>query len=55
MRRSASHSAFHNYVRAVFAASSDRSKVLRKRRAIWLNLLSRQFVERITAMNMYSR
>ena len=55
MRPGASHSAFHNYVRAVFAASSGRSKLLGKRRAIWLNLLSRQYVERITGMNMYSR
>ena len=53
MRRSASHSAFHNYVRAVFAASSARSKVLCTRRAHWLHLLSQQFVGRITAIDMY--
>jgi hypothetical protein len=49
------HSAFHSYVRAVFAARSARSKILRKRRAVWLHLLSRRYVERITGMNMYSR
>ena len=53
--RRPSQGAFHDYVRAVFAECSDRSKVLRKRRATWLHQLSAQFVERITAIDMYPR
>lgn len=53
--RRPSHGAFHNFVRAVFAERSDRSSVLRKRRATWLHRLSQRFVARVSAMNLYAR
>ena len=49
------HGAFHDHVRAVFAQHSDRSRLLRDRRATWLHRLSRQFITRVSMMNLYSR
>jgi len=48
-------SAFHDYVRAVFAACSLHAQALRVRRASWLHRLSRRPKTTIRATNLYAR
>jgi hypothetical protein len=49
------HSAFHNFVRGVFADRSVRARLLRANRASWLHRISRGLAKRIRATNLYSR
>jgi hypothetical protein len=48
-------SAFHDYVRGVFAEHSRRALALRARRASWLYRFSQGEKIRIRATNLYSR
>ena len=48
-------SAFHDFVREVFAACSAHTRALRVRRATWLHRISRRPKITIRATNLYAR
>ena len=48
-------SAFHEFMRAVFAERSVRARLLRANRASWLHRLSRSSRVTVKATNLYSR
>jgi hypothetical protein len=55
LNRNSSRSAFHDYVRGVFAECSAHARALRLHRAAWLHRISRRPQIRIRATNLYAR
>jgi hypothetical protein len=55
MHAPARRSAFHDFMRAVFAERSVRARLLRANRASWLHRLSRRPSLTLKATNLYSR